>query len=360
MTGYALIEPLQYLSTCSPRYYTIMFFKNQYLKSKNIFYYRKSSFFSSKLLKSTALYVKISSVRPFFTQLGGKMKKTCDFHTHSIYSDGSLTPDELVKASINAGLSAVALTDHNTVSGLSEFIASAEKHGIVGVPGVEFSTEYNDRELHILALFVRPEHFSLITKFIGDFKQKKDDSNRQLVCALKNAGFDVDYESILRYTPDGYVNRAHIARELVLRGYVPSVEVAFSSLLSEKCGYYKPPHRNNAFETVKFIKSISAVSVLAHPLLQLSPEELDEFLSLAVPCGLCAMETQYVEYTPNQRKLSEALVEKHGILQSGGSDFHGDTKPLRRLGVGHGDLCIPFEFYEKLCSHNTFDALGDN
>ncbi len=278
------------------------------------------------------------------------MQKTCDLHTHSRFSDGTLTPDELVRAAKDKGISAIALTDHNTVSGLEEFIKSSLEHGIVGVPGVEFSTEYKSYELHIIGLFVKQESFKKITDFIGDFKKKKDDSNRALIAALKNAGYNIDYESILKHTPDGYVNRAHIAKELVVRGYVPSVEVAFSSLLNEKCGFYKPPRRNGATETIEFIKSISAVSVLAHPLLQLSEAELDEFLSLAVPRGLCAIETQYVEYTPKQRELSRALAQRHGILQSGGSDFHGDIKPQRLLGTGHGDLCIPFSFYEELLS----------
>ncbi len=281
------------------------------------------------------------------------MSKICDLHTHSCHSDGTLTPNELVKAAVEVGLSAVALTDHNTVSGLEEFISSAEKQDIIGIPGVEFSTEYKSYELHIIGLFTDPEKFPLITEFIGDFKQKKDLSNRALISALNNIGYEIDYESILDHTPDGYVNRAHIAKELVIRGYVPSVEVAFSTLLSEKCGLYKPPHRNGAIETIEFIKSISAVSVLAHPLLQLTVSELDEFLKLAVPHGLSAIETRYVEYSSEQMTISSSLAAKYGIMESGGSDFHGDIKPQRRLGVGHGDLSVPFEFYEKLSTFSS-------
>ena len=109
-----------------------------------------------------------------------------------------------------------------------------------------------------------------------------------------------------------------------------------------------PPRRRGAFETIDFIKSIGAVSVLAHPLLQLSHSELEVFLSEAVKHGLCAIETQYVRYTEEEREFSSKIARSFSLLESGGSDFHGDNKPYQRLGVGKGDLFVPYEFYERL------------
>ena len=277
-----------------------------------------------------------------------KTGKRCDLHTHTVHSDGTYTPRELVSAAQDIGLSAIALTDHNTVSGLCEFVSAAKESGIEYAAGVEFSTEYEDKELHIIGMFVRPEHYSEIESFIGNLKEKKNEANRALVARLLPLGYEIDYDALLASTPDGYVNRAHIAVEMIRRGYVKSFGEAFDGVLSESAGYYVPPRRRGAFETIDFIKSIGAVSVLAHPLLQLSHSELEVFLSEAVKHGLCAIETQYVRYTEEEREFSSKIARSFSLLESGGSDFHGDNKPYQRLGVGKGDLFVPYEFYERL------------
>ena len=274
--------------------------------------------------------------------------KRCDLHTHTVYSDGTLTPTELVLAAVREKLSAVALTDHNSVGGLDEFMSQAERCGIIGVAGVEFSTEYNGVELHIHGLFVEREHFDAIREFVDRFKVRKRESNIKLVKRLGEAGYKVDLDEIERNTPDGYVNRAHIAAALVRSGYVGSVREAFDKLVGEKAGYYEPPIRSGAFETIEFIKSIGALAVLAHPLLQLGEQELYDFLAVAVEHGLDGIETEYSLYTERQIDCSERLAEHFGLCRSGGSDFHGENKPDQKLGSGKNNICVPFEYYEKL------------
>ncbi len=274
--------------------------------------------------------------------------KGCDLHTHTIHSDGTYTPTELVDAAKEAGLSAIALTDHNSVSGLDEFSAAARAVGIEAACGVEFSTEYNGTELHVIGMFICHEDHERVMDFIGDIKKKKDQANRELVSKLRPLGYEIDYDALISATPDGYVNRAHIAAEMVKKGYVKSFSEAFDGVLSEKAGYYVPPKRRGFFKTVEFIESIGAVSILAHPLLQLSREELRELAAAAIGHGLCAIETQYVKYTAEEREFSTALASELLLLESGGSDFHGDNKPEQMLGVGSGDLFVPYEFYEKL------------
>lgn len=276
------------------------------------------------------------------------MKKICDLHTHSIYSDGTLTPTELVDAAIDAGLSAVALTDHNTVSGLDEFTLAAKNKNIFAVSGVEFSTDYRGRELHVLGLFVDKSSFDDITEFIGNFKQRKNESNIKLIERLNALGYGIDYVKLLEQTPDGYVNRAHIGADLVRRGKAENIGDAFDKLLSEKVGYYEPPRKNDVFETVGFIKSIGAVAVSAHPLLQLSRDELPAFLNEARKNGLDGVETQYSLYSAAQREYSSRVAADIGLCESGGSDFHGANKPLQKLATGLGDLHVPFDFYEQL------------
>lgn len=270
-----------------------------------------------------------------------------DLHTHSTFSDGTLTPTELVALAKKQGLSAIALTDHNTVLGLPEFMAAEKGSGLQLVPGVEFSTEYMGIELHILGLFVEEKNYAPVTALLEDFRERKELSNRRLVEALAADGIRVDYEKIRREA-EGYVNRAVIGAELTALGYTASVEEAFKKYLSEKRGYYVPPRRLEAYEAISFIKSQGLVAVLAHPFLNLDGEQLRSFLPRAVECGLDAMEVYYPKYTPEQTREALEIADFFGLLYSGGSDFHGDNKPDIALGTGRGQLQIPEAFLQAL------------
>ena len=274
--------------------------------------------------------------------------KICDLHTHTVHSDGTLTVRELVDAAIKAGISAIALTDHNTLSGLDEFISYTAERGIESAAGVEFSTSYGEIEFHVIGLFIDRGRFDEVTEFIGKFKERKTESNIALIQALARDGYAIDYDRLVAMTPDGYINRAHIASEMVRLGYADSIKDAFSRFLSESAGYYKPPVRNGFFETLDFIHSIGAVSILAHPLLQVSGEELRALLPEAVAHGLCAIETRYSLYSDEETSLSLSLAREFDLLESGGSDFHGENKPDHFLGTGKGNLCVPYSFYKKL------------
>lgn len=277
------------------------------------------------------------------------MERTCDLHVHSTFSDGTLTPKQLIREAERCGLSAVALCDHNTVAGLPDFLAAGEGSCVEAVAGTEFSTDFNGTELHILGLFIKPEHYDRITALLEDFRRLKEESNRDLVASLSAAGYVLDYDSIKAATPNGQVNRAHIAAVLFDHGYTESVKDAFKRLLAPKHGFYKPPERLNAFDCIRFIKSLGCVAVLAHPFLSLdSGEELRTFLEEAVPCGLDGMETVYSTYTEEQRAEAAAIAEEFGLKQSGGSDFHGGNKPDISMGTGRGNLNIPFSMLEGL------------
>lgn len=274
--------------------------------------------------------------------------RVCDLHTHSVYSDGTYTPAELIEAACNMGLSSVALTDHNSVDGLPEFRKAAHGKNIEAIPGVEFSVAYNGVELHLVALFVRKKHFSEIAAMMEDGKKRKEQSNIELVQALNRAGYAIDYEKIRASSPSGNINRAHIAAALTELGYVKSREEAFSSLLSQKYGFYKPPKRLDFFDMVRYVKSIGAVPVLAHPFLKLFEEELRELLPLAKSAGLIGMECYYSTHDEAQTNIALNLAEQFGLLCSGGSDFHGGNKPDILLGVGKGNLSVPHQWAELL------------
>ena len=273
----------------------------------------------------------------------------CDLHTHSCFSDGTCTPAQIIEKAAAMNLSAVALTDHNTVAGLPAFLAGARGKSVDAIPGVEISTNYGETELHIVGLFLPEASFAPLTAVLEDFNLKKEESNHLLVQNLTKAGFPLDYEDICRNHPAGTVNRAVIAAALVQQGYVNSVKEAFQGLLSKKGGYYIPPERLESLDAIRLLRKLDAVPVLAHPLLNLKTEAaLRAFLEEAVPAGLVAMETMYPSFTAEETALARSLAAEYGLKESGGSDFHGAVKPHIRLGTGKGGLAIPAEFAEKL------------
>lgn len=271
-----------------------------------------------------------------------------DLHTHSTFSDGTFTPTELVRLAADCGVKAIALSDHNTVDGLPEFIQAAETYGVEAVPGVEFTTEYRGVELHILGLFIRPDRYDAVADLLQQMVKRKEVSNRALVDRLQKAGVVLDYDRIKAGTPRGMVNRALIGAEMVRLGYCASVNEAFKNWLAPELGFYYPPQRLDAFDAIRFIRSIGAVSVLAHPFLNLNEQELRGFLDQAVVDGLDAMETYYAKFTPAQTEMLCNMAGEYGLLKSGGSDFHGANKPDIQLGTGMNNLCIPDQLLEAM------------
>ena len=274
-------------------------------------------------------------------------KELCDLHTHSYYSDGTTSPAFIIDEAERIGLTAVALCDHNTAAGLPEFLQYAKKSPVEAIAGVEFSTSYREKELHVLALFVKEQHFEKINELSEILHKRKEESNQRLVAALSAAGYKIDYEKIKRESKGG-INRAHIATALLEGGYAESVKAAFCDILDESRGYYIPPERFDVFEIIDFICEIGATPVLAHPLLNLSADELREFLFEAIPHGLKGMEVIYSGYSTEETEIAKKIATECGILSSGGSDFHGERKPDISLGTGKGNLEIPASFIYAL------------
>ncbi len=274
-------------------------------------------------------------------------KRFVDLHTHSYFSDGTYSPKQLIDTALDIGLSAIALCDHNSVNGLSEFLAAAKGKDIDAVCGCEFSCDFGDTELHILGLFIKPQDFDKVRALTDAFLLRKEESNVLLVNNLNKAGYTVNYEKIKRENA-GIINRAHIAGELMRLGYVSSIKEAFKTLLSKKGEYYVQPKRLDAFDTIEFINSIGAVSVIAHPFLNLNEDALRVFLKKAKEHGLMGMETMYSTYDKATEMLSRDIAKEFSLLEGGGSDFHGERKPDISIGKGRGELAVPISFYENL------------
>lgn len=275
------------------------------------------------------------------------MEQSCDLHTHSTYSDGTFSPAQIVAEGLRKGLRAVALTDHNTVAGIPEFLAAARGTALEAIPGVEISAGYRDKEVHIVGLFLEPETYGALEDFLRVINLRKEKSNQALVDSLHAAGYDVSYGEIRQRHP-GNVNRAVIAAELLKKGYVREIREAFRGILSAKNGLYTPPERIGALEVIGFLRSIHTVPVLAHPFVSLTEAELRTFLPEAKEHGLAAMETRYAAYAQATADAACAMAQDYGLLESGGSDFHGENKPGIHLGIGTGELLVPYGFVQAL------------
>lgn len=275
--------------------------------------------------------------------------KKCDLHCHSNFSDGTLTPTELVKLAEKQGLSALALTDHNTSNGLTEFMEAGKNSDVITVPGCEFTTEWRGIELHIVGLFFKRKYWNEIEDFMEIPKLAKHNSNLLLIENLNKAGYEVTAEEASALS-DGEFNRTHIARVLVSKGYLNNISEGFEGILKDGNGFYKPAKRISSMAAINFIKTNEATAILAHPLLNLTSNDLLEFLPEAKEAGLDAIETIYTEFDEEMTHVAKELAEEFDLKQSGGSDFHGTTKPGIYLGAGRNNITVPFEFYEDMLS----------
>lgn len=268
-------------------------------------------------------------------------------HTHTVHSDGSLTPTELVAEAREKNL-IIALTDHNTVSGLPEFMAEALRQGVTAVGGTELSCVYGGKEFHLIGLFIEPEYYSRVENLCIEYHSLKEKSNIDLIDKLCAMGYELNYSEIQKENVNGRINRAHIASALVKGGYVSSVPEAFESLLDEKCGIYTPPKRLSLADGIRFLRSIKAVPVLAHPLKEIDGDSLRKMLPEMIEAGLIGIETMHSSYDEEKIALSKEIAREYGLLESGGSDFHGRFKPGVSLGVGRGNLAIDEQIYYNL------------
>ncbi len=272
----------------------------------------------------------------------------CDMHLHSNCSDGSFPPEELINEAKKEGIKAIALCDHNTVTGLTRFVNTAKGSGVLAVPGVEITSAYKGNEVHIVGLFLKENKYPAITEYLEQINTRKIESNQLLAKRLNEGGFAISYEAVLNIAGYAIPNRVHFAKALLEKGYVFSVSEAFETILAEDGEFYKPAEKLDSLDVIRFLRSVGAVPVLAHPFLNFSLEELKVFLPKAKKCGLVGMEIIYPLFSKEETALAINLVEEYGLIPRGGSDFHGTNKPEIKMGRGKDNIAVPYRFYENL------------
>lgn len=278
-----------------------------------------------------------------------------DLHVHSTESDGTLTPVEVVYAAKNAGLSAFALTDHDTVSGVAKAKATATAQNIELIPGIELSTEYQlpsvgkgGKEVHIVGLYINPVHPKLLQK-TKEFRDCRDSRNEKIVVALQKEGFSITMEALTAENPDSVITRANIARFLYQHGQIKNVQEAFEKYIGDGCKCYVGRFKVSPMEAVELIHEAGGIAILAHPLLyHMKAPVLQRLIDDLKNVGLDGIEAIYSTYSTADEQYVKKLARENHLLISGGSDFHGANKPLIQIGTGRGQLYIPYSVLDDL------------
>lgn len=299
-----------------------------------------------------------------------------DLHTHSNKSDGSLTPSALIDMAVEKGLSAIALTDHDTVDGLDEAIARGKElsagkcgnapaadetakgaqpplpHPVEVIPGIEFSTEYEKKDVHIVGLYIDYQN-PAFQKYLKDFVNSRTDRNIKMCKKLREeAGMDISYEKLQQEFPGAVITRAHYARYMLSHGYIRNLHEAFDRYIGDNCRYFIPREKVTPVQAVQLILKAHGIPVLAHPILyRLSEERLEKLTAGLKDAGLIAIEALYSTYNPAEERQIRRLAGKYDLCISGGSDFHGACKPGLELGTGFGNLFIPDDILTELKKH---------
>ncbi len=282
-----------------------------------------------------------------------------DLHVHSNRSDGTFSPRQLVDYAMEKGLKAFALTDHDCIDGLEEAIQYADtlkKKAEEGqslqvpevIPGIEFSTEYQEQDVHILGLYIHYQEASF-QKQLKAFVDSRISRNQKMCRLLTDTGLSVTYEDLLAEFPDAVITRAHYAKYMLNHGYINSMAEAFERYIGDRCPCYVPREKITPVQAVELVLKAGGVPVLAHPLLyHMSDSRLDALISQLTEAGLLGLEAIYSTYTAAEERQMRRLAAKYGLLISGGSDFHGENKPGLDLGTGYGRLFIPCSLLDDI------------
>jgi len=271
-----------------------------------------------------------------------------DLHTHSTFSDGSLTPEALARKAAEAGLTAAALTDHDCTNGVARFAAACAAGGVDGIPGVEISADVKKGTLHVLGYFIDAAHAGLEAVLVR-IRQGREIRNREILAKLQRLGLKLEWKDVTAFADEEVVGRPHFAQALAARGYVTSKEDAFERYLAKGKPGYADRFRLTAPDGIAAIHSAGGLAVMAHPAtLDAGRKGLRDSVAQLKEAGLDGIEVYYSEHNPSQTAQYLALAREFDLAVTGGSDFHGDMNPAISLGRGFGTLDVPDELAGEL------------
>jgi predicted metal-dependent phosphoesterase TrpH len=270
----------------------------------------------------------------------GMSERFADLHIHTYYSDGTMSPEEVVKAATDFGLSAISITDHDAIDGITPALEAARPVGLEVISGVELSSDYQGKDIHILGYAFQLADSPLVQKLAG-MQAARMERMKKMVAKLKELGLlDIEFNDVCAQTRSDAVGRLHLAKLLVAKGHVPSLDVAFNKYLGEEAPAYFPKYQQTPQEAIKLIKDSGGVAVLAHPMLT----QKDELIPSLVRAGMDGLEVYYPNCSTEIINFYLGIAAKHGLLVTGGSDAHGEAKMSTYIGKAR----MPYEQVEKL------------
>ncbi len=270
-----------------------------------------------------------------------------DLHSHTNESDGTLSPAELIAEAARSGVRVLGITDHDTFAGYEQAIVPARDASIDLLCGIELSTKLHVQSVHLLGYFPQSEDCPAdFREWVRDLQASRRDRNIRLVARLRELGFDITLEEA-EARGRGMTGRPHFAQIMVEKGYVSNFRQAFDDYLDESAKGYVYRHEPALAEAIRHIREAGGVASLAHPVRVKG--DLPSLLPELCEAGLNAIEAYHSDHDPEETRFYLDLARKHGLLVTGGSDFHGALKPSVRLGTGYeGNLHVPQEVVDGL------------
>jgi len=270
-----------------------------------------------------------------------------DLHTHSTVSDGSMTPEEVIRHAKKSGLKAVALTDHDEIKGVEAAVSEGQLLGIEVVPGIELSVK-SETETHILGYFIDYKNPALLHA-IEEARKVREERTMEVCRNLTSYGMPIKYEEVVEAAEGGMTSRGHIAYVMVQKGYAESIKEAFKKHLAYGCPGYSTKQYLSAAEAVELINKAGGRAYVAHlHLICKEDDEMRKFLCELKEAGLAGVEGYYTEYTGEMQEKYQKMAAELGLAISGGTDFHADIKPHIAIGSGYGNLEIPYSVLENM------------
>lgn len=270
-----------------------------------------------------------------------------DLHIHSTYSDGTFTPAELVYMAKRLKLTAIAITDHDTMDGVGEAVQTGKEIGLEVISGIEISAEHQGQHMHILGYFQDPDNEKLKAR-LKKVQTARDVRNSTIIQKLQGLGIDITSEEVGQISTVGQTGRPHIAQVLVKKKVVKNLKQAFDLYLAKGRAAYAPRFVYSVEEAIKHISAAGGIAVMAHPIqIDRSFKSLPKLLDQLVPMGLKGIETYYPSHTTKMKRQLVQLGEKYGIVLTGGSDYHGNIREDTSLAVGRR-LRVPGELLKKM------------
>lgn len=272
-----------------------------------------------------------------------------DLHVHTTASDGTMSPTEVVRYAKNKGLRTIAITDHDTIEGIAEGLQAGSDVGLEVIPGVELSVDFAKGTMHVLGYYIDHTNAELQDK-LTVVQQARAERNLIMVEKLRGLGIAIDLSEVKEAPEHGQIGRPHFAYTMVKKGYVQNIQDAFNRYLGKGGPAYVEKFKFPPEEAMHFIIKAGGVTVLAHPFTLNLPQQkdLEDVIVKLKAQGLDGIEAYYPEHSEGQTKVYRTLAKKHGLLLTGGSDFHGFNRDAVDIGEGYGYTALLHNLLDEL------------